>query len=96
MKYIIRHVPYGWKTTAIVVQRARSPYTSPPLVKLGLITRQHGYKYVEVDMHALSDWLCRGVRFETTRQTNRAIEMCTLKWLAESSRLQKRKDSILV
>jgi hypothetical protein len=91
MKYIIRHIPHGWKTTAIVVQRANSPTTSPPLARIGLITRQHGYSYVEVDMYALSDWLCRGARYASSKKTNRAIEMCILKWLGESARMEKKR-----
>lgn len=96
MKLVIREVPYGWKTTAIVLQYTNSHYTSRPIQKLGLVTRQFGYRYVEVDMNWLGFWLCEGVRYESTKATDRAIDMMTLKWRAESSRALKRKDSILL
>lgn len=96
MKYVIRHVPNGWKSTAIVLQKANSHYLSPPLQKLGLITRRYGYRYVEVDLDWLGYWLCQGVRYESSNATMRAIDMMTLKWRAETSRILKRKDSILL
>jgi hypothetical protein len=96
MKLVIREVPYGWKTTAIVLQKANSHYTSRPIQKLGLVTRQFGYRYVEVDMNWLGFWLCEGVQYESHRATDRAIEMMTKKWQREEARLLKRKDSILL
>lgn len=95
MKYVIRNIPYGWKITAIVVQRANSAYTSRPIEKLGLVTRKFGYRYIEVNINLLGYWLYHGARYESSRETNRAMDMVIQKWRAESSRALKRKDSIV-
>jgi hypothetical protein len=96
MKYVIRHVPYGWKTTSIVVQKAKSHYLSEPVMRLGLITKHYGYRYVQVDLNMLGFCLYHGVRYESREATNKAMDMMINKWELDTKILLKRKDSKII